>query len=66
MTPRRIIGLCSVHTAQLMTHQAIYTLLFTLQLCYKPLGVMQRVTKNQKVLISSHEGLKTLLNINFC
>ena len=65
MTPRRTLGLCCVHTAQLMTHPAIYTLPFTLQLCYKPLGILQRVTKSQKVHISSHDGLQKLHNINF-
>ena len=53
MTPRGTLGLCCVHIAQLMTHPAIYTLPFTLQLCYKPLGIPQRVTKSQKVHISS-------------
>ena len=48
-----------------MTHPAIYTMSFTLQLCYKPLGVLRRVTKSQKVHISNHDGLKNLLNINF-
>ena len=54
-----------VHIAQLMTHPAMYTIPFTLQLCYKPLGILQRVTKSQKVHISSHDGLKKLHNINF-
>ena len=53
-----------VHSAQLMTPPAIYTLPFTLQLCYKPLGIMQRVTKNQKVHLSIHDGLEKLNNIN--
>ena len=65
MTPRGTLGLCCVHIAQLIT---IYTTLFTLQLCYKPLGILQRVTKSQKVHISSHDGLQnfttsTLLTI---
>ena len=64
MTPRGTLGLCCVHIAQLMTHPTIYTLPFTLQLCYKPLGILQRVTKSQKVHISSHDGLKKLQNIN--
>ena len=42
MTPRGTLGLCCVHIAQLMTHPAVYTLPFTLQLCYKPLGILQR------------------------
>ena len=57
MTPRGTLGLSCVHIAQLMTHLAIYTLLFTLQLCYKPLGILQRVTKSQKLHISSHDVL---------
>ena len=65
MAPRENLGLCCVHNAQLMTHPAIYTLLFTFQLCYKPLGTLQRVTKSLKVHISSHDGLKKLHNINF-
>ena len=65
MAPRGTLGLCCVHIAQLMTHPAIYTTPFTLQLCYKPLGILQRVTKSQKVHISSYDGLKKLHNINF-
>ena len=57
MTPRGTLGSCCVHIAQLMTHPAVYTLPFTLQLCYKPPGILQRVTKSQKVHISSHDGL---------
>ena len=45
MTPRGTAGLCCVHIAQLMTHNAIYTFSFILQLCYYPLGILQRVTK---------------------
>ena len=52
------IMLC--HIAQFMTHSAIYTPSFTLQLCYKPLGMWKRVTKSQKVHTSSHDGLKKL------
>ena len=37
---------------------------FTLQLCYKTLGILQKVTKTQKVHISSHDGLQKLYNIN--
>ena len=51
MTPRGTLGLCYVHIAQLMTHPVVYTLPFTLQLCYKPLGKLQRVTKSQMVLL---------------
>ena len=65
MTPRETVRLCHVLISQIMTHPAIYTLPFTLQLCYKPLGILQRVTKSQKVHISSHDGLKKLHNINF-
>ena len=65
MTPRGTLGLCCVHIAQLMTYSAIYTLPFTLELCYKPLGILQRLTKSQKIHISSHDGLEKLHNINF-
>ena len=65
MTSRETLGLCCVYVAQLMTHTAIYTLLFTLQLCYKSLDILQRVTKSQKVHISSHDVLQKLHNINF-
>ena len=58
MTPRGTLGLCCVHIAQLMTHPGICTLSFTLQLCYKPLGILQRVTKSQKVHTSRHDGLQ--------
>ena len=57
MTPRGTFGLCSAHIAQLMTGPAICTLPFTLQLCYKPLGILQRVTKSRKVHISIHDKL---------
>ena len=65
MTPRGSLGLCCVHIAHLMPHTAIYTLPFTLQLCYKPVGILQRVTKSQKVHISNHDVLQKLHNINF-
>ena len=64
MTPRGTVGLCCVHIAQLMTHSGICTLPFTLQLCYKPLGILQRVTKSQKGHTSSHDGLQKLHNTN--
>ena len=54
MTPRGTLGLCCVHITQLLTRPAVYTLPFTLQLCYKSLDILQRVTKSQKVNISSH------------
>ena len=41
-----------------MTHLAVYTLPFTLQLCYKTLGILASVTKSQKVHISSHNVLQ--------
>ena len=65
MTPGGTLGLCCAHIAQLITHSAIYKLPFTLQLCYKPLGILQRVTKSQKVHISRHDELQKLHNINF-
>ena len=65
MTPRRTLGLWCVRIAQLLTHPAVYTLPFTLQLCCKPLGILQRVTQSQKVDISSHDVLQKLNNINF-
>ena len=58
MTPRGTLGLCCVYIAQLMTHPAVYTLSFTLKFCYKPLGILQRVTKSQKVHISNHDVLQ--------
>ena len=65
MTPRGTLGLCCVDIVQIMTHPTIYTLPFTLKLYYKLLGILQRVTKNQKVQISSHDGVKILHNITF-
>ena len=65
LTPKGTLGSCCARIAQLMTHPAIYTLPFTLQLRYKPLGILQRVTKSQKVHISSHDKLQKLHNINF-
>ena len=64
MRPRQTLGLCCVHIAQLMTHPAAYTLPVTLQLCYKPLGMLQRVTKSQKVHISSYDGLQNFITSN--
>ena len=57
--------LCCVRIDQLITYPPVYTLLFTLQLCYKPLGVLQRVTKSQKAHISSHDRLQNFLTSNF-
>ena len=65
MTPRGTVGLCCDHIDQLITYPALYTLLFTLQLCYKPLGILQRVTKSSMAHISSHDGLKNFLASTF-
>ena len=65
MAPRGTLGLCCAHIAQLVTHSAIYTIPFTLQLCYKSLGIMQRVTKSQEVHILSHVELQILHTIKF-
>ena len=50
MTPGGTLGLCCVHIAQLMTHLAIYTLPFTLQLCYNPPGIIQRYLRVKRVV----------------
>ena len=42
-----------------------HTLPSTLQLCYKHLGILPRVTKSQKVHISSHDEFQKLHNVNF-
>ena len=42
VTPGGTLKLCCVHTAQLMTHPAIYTVQITLQLCYKRIGILER------------------------
>ena len=65
MTPRWTLGICCVHIAQLVTHAAVYTLPFTLQLRYKPFGILQRITKSQKLHISSHDVFQKLHNIDF-
>ena len=65
MTPRGTLGLCCVHIAQLVTHPGVYTLPFTLQLCYKPLGILQKVTNSQKIHISSHDGLQNFITSTF-
>ena len=46
---------------QLITHSAIYTLPFTLHLCYKPLRILQMVTKSHKVHISRADGFPTFI-----
>ena len=61
MTPR----LYCAHIDQLITYPPVYTLLFTLQLCYKPCGILQRATKSQKAHISSHDELQNFLTSNF-
>ena len=65
MTRGETLGLCCAYTAHLMTHPAIYTLPFTLKLCYKSPGIMQRITKSQKIHISSNVGLQTFHTISF-
>ena len=57
MTPR----LCCAHIDQLITYPAAYTLLFPLQLCCKPLDILQKVTKSRKPHILSHDGLQNFL-----
>ena len=65
MTSRGSLGLWCVHIAQLITHTAIYILPFTLQFFYRPLDILQKVTKSQKVHISTCDILKNLQNIGF-
>ena len=59
MTPRGTLELCCVYIVQLMTHTAIYLIPFTLQLCYNTLGIIQKVTKSQRVHMSGHDRLYT-------
>ena len=61
MTPT----LCCVHIDQLITYAAVFTWPFTLQLCCKPLVILQRVTKSWKAHISSHDGLQNFLTSTF-
>ena len=61
MTPRGILGLCRAHMTHLRTHPPIYTLPFTLLLCHKPLGELQRLTKSQEVHISSDDGFQNFI-----
>ena len=61
---RRNTWVMYVHIAQLRTHSAICTLPFTMQLCCKPLGILQRVKKSQKIHTAIHHGLQKLHNIN--
>ena len=53
--------LCCVHIAQLITHPVGYTSPFTLELCYKPFDIFQRVTKSQKVHFLSPNGLQNFI-----
>ena len=62
MTPRGTFGFCCAHNAQLMTHPSIYTLPFTLQLRYKPVGILQRVTKVTNFLLPLLLFSKTIKN----
>ena len=64
LIPRKTVGLCWVHIDQLITYPAVYTLLFTLQLCYKPLGTLQRVKESKSSHIKSW-WITKLFNINF-
>ena len=48
-----LIIMCS--HCPIMTHPSDYTLVFTLQLCYKPLRALQRVAKSLKVHFSSYD-----------
>ena len=66
MTPRETLGLFCVYIAQLMNHTAIYIIPFTLQLYYKSVGMLQRVTKSQRVHISSHDRLYTKTKNYIC
>ena len=65
MTPRGALVLCCALFSQLKIHPAVFTLLFPLQVCYKPLGIPLRVTLSQKVHISSHDGLQNFMTPTF-
>ena len=55
VTPRgATVGLCFACIVQAITHPALP---FILQSYHKPLAILQRVTKSQKVHISSHDRL---------
>ena len=62
---RGTLWLCCVHIDQLITYPAVYLLLFTLQLCYKPYDILQGVTKSWKAHISNHDGLQNFLTSTF-
>ena len=51
---------CPINDSFGYLHNTVY-----LAVIYKPLDILQRVTKSQKVHISSHDGLQKLHNINF-
>ena len=61
MTPRGTLGLGCIHTAQLMTHQ-LFQHSFILQFCYM---LAYRITKSQKVYISSHDRLQNFITPTF-
>ena len=42
-------------------YSAIYTLPFTFQLCYKPLGILQGITKSHKVHLTSDDGFPNFI-----
>ena len=60
MTPRGTFGLGCVHTTQLMTHQLF-------KKCHLPcfmlqaFGIPQKVSKSQKVQLSSHDGFQNFI-----
>ena len=51
---------CPINDSSGYLHTTVY-----LAVMYKPLGILQRVTKSQKVHISNHDVLENLHNINF-
>ena len=61
MTPGGNLRLSCFHIVHLMTHLDIKKALFSLHFCYKPFKIPQRVTKSQKIHISSHNGLQNFL-----
>ena len=65
LTPRRILGVMLCSYCPINDSSTYYTLLFTLLLCYKPLVILHRITKSQKVHILSHNVLLKLHNIDF-
>ena len=65
MIPSATTRLYCVHMAQLTTHAAVHTIFFNLQSCWKPLFILQRVTKSPKARIMDHGELKKLSNFSF-